>query len=55
MIAVNIVVIRGGQHVGDRTHFLVKNASSEPMTDEELTEVLRASSRSTTSAAKCPA
>ena len=21
MIAVNIVVIRGGQHVGDRTHF----------------------------------
>ena len=40
MIAVNIVGIRGGQHVGDRTHFPVKNASSEPMTDEELTEVL---------------
>ncbi|WP_156862203.1 excinuclease ABC subunit UvrC [Casimicrobium huifangae] len=40
MIAVNIVVIRGGQHVGDRTHFPVKNASSEPMTDKELTGVL---------------
>ncbi len=40
MIAVNIVVIRGGQHVGDRTHFPVRIASSEPMTDEELIEVL---------------
>ena len=40
MIAVNIVMIRGGQHVGDRTHFPVKNASSEPMTDEELIDVL---------------
>lgn len=40
MIAVNIVMIRGGQHVGDRTHFPVKNASSETMTDDELTEVL---------------
>ena len=38
MIAVNIVMIRGGQHVGDRTHFPVKNASSETMTDDELTE-----------------
>lgn len=40
MIAVNIVMIRGGQHVGDRTHFPVKNASSETMTDDELTDVL---------------
>ncbi len=40
MIAVNVVMIRGGQHVGDRTHFPVKNASSEVMPDEELIEVL---------------
>ncbi len=40
MIAVNVVVIRGGQHVGDRTHFPVKNASAEPLTEAELTEVL---------------
>ena len=40
MIAVNVVMIRGGQHVGDRTHFPVKNASSEVMPNEELTEVL---------------
>ena len=40
MIAVNVVMIRGGQHVGDRTHFPVKNASSEVMPNEELIEVL---------------
>jgi excinuclease ABC subunit C len=40
MIAVNIVMIRGGQHVGDRTFFPVKNATSEAMTNEELIETL---------------
>jgi excinuclease ABC subunit C len=40
MIAVNIVMIRGGQHVGDRTMFPVKNATSETMTGEELAEAL---------------
>jgi excinuclease ABC subunit C len=40
MIAVNIVMIRGGQHVGDRTMFPVKNATSEVMTPEELAETL---------------
>ena len=40
MIAVNVVMIRGGQHVGDRTHFPVKNASSEVMPNEELIDVL---------------
>ncbi|MGL4234405.1 MAG: excinuclease ABC subunit UvrC [Casimicrobium sp.] len=40
MIAVNIVMIRGGQHVGDRTMFPVKNATSEAMTSEELAETL---------------
>lgn len=40
MIAVNIVMIRGGQHVGDRTFFPVKNATSEAMSNEELIETL---------------
>ncbi len=39
MIAVNIVMIRGGQHVGDRTFFPVKNATSEVITNEELAEL----------------
>ncbi len=40
MIAVNIVMIRGGQHVGDRTFFPVKNATSEALSNEELIETL---------------
>ena len=40
MIAVNIVMIRGGQHVGDRTFFPVKMVTSEVMTPEELIEAL---------------
>jgi excinuclease ABC subunit C len=40
MIAVNIVMIRGGQHVGDRTFFPVKNATSETLSNEELVETL---------------
>jgi excinuclease ABC subunit C len=40
MIAVNIVMIRGGQHVGDRTFFPVKNATSEVLSNEELIETL---------------
>ena len=40
MIAVNIVMIRGGQHVGDRTFFPVKLVTSEVMTPDELIEAL---------------
>jgi excinuclease ABC subunit C len=40
MIAVNIVMIRGGQHVGDRTFFPVKMVTSEVMTPDELIEAL---------------
>jgi excinuclease ABC subunit C len=40
MIAVNIVMIRGGQHVGDHTMFPVKNATSEIMTSEEIADAL---------------
>ena len=40
MIAVNVVMVRGGQHVGDRTFFPVKNATSEVMSIDELTETL---------------
>ena len=40
MIAVNIVMIRGGQHVGDRTFFPVKMVTSEVMTADELIEAL---------------
>ena len=40
MIAVNIVMIRGGQHVGDRTFFPVKMVTSEVMAPDELIEAL---------------
>ena len=40
MIAVNIVMIRAGQHVGDRTFFPVKMVTSEVMTPDELIEAL---------------
>jgi excinuclease ABC subunit C len=40
MIAVNIVMIRGGQHVGDRTFFPVKMVTSEVMSPDELIEAL---------------
>ncbi len=40
MIAVNIVMIRGGQHVGDRTFFPVKMVTSEVMIPDELIEAL---------------
>ncbi|MCS6997027.1 MAG: excinuclease ABC subunit UvrC [Casimicrobiaceae bacterium] len=40
LIAVNVTMIRGGQHVGDRSHFPVKNAPSEPLPEEELAELL---------------
>lgn len=40
LIAINVVMIRGGQHVGDRTHFPAKNAPSEPLPEDERAELL---------------
>jgi len=40
LIACNIVMIRGGQHVGDRTHFPLRNAPTEPLANDEAADVL---------------
>ena len=48
LIAVNVVMIRGGRHVGDRT-FFPQHAEAR----QRSTEVIRRSSRSTTSSGRC--